>query len=374
MKKLIILLLSVLVLALAFSACDGGAGNPVTTSNQTDAPAQTTEAGETTGEHVHAFGEWQITVAPTCTSAGAKERVCSCGEKETETVAAAGHTEVVDPAVAASCTEPGKTEGKHCSVCGTVITAQEDTAALGHDYVDHVCSRCGAHQYSEGLYFGEPKDNAYRLQDIGDCTDTEIRIPDVYKGLPVTSISQGALDKLDQITAVFIPDSVTSIGNYAFEECPNLKTVVIGKNVTTIGFGAFLRCPSIESIVIPDSVKVIDGYAFRECTSLTSVTIPDTVAEINEMAFAKCDSLETIVLPSGLTSIKLGLFEDCPKLKSVNIPSNVTVIEDAAFRRCSALVSIELPSKLTSIGWEAFDGCSSLTELSLPESLTAIGA
>ena len=44
------------------------------------------------------------------------------------------HTIVTDAAVAPTCTETGKTEGKHCSVCGEVITAQTTVAALGHDW------------------------------------------------------------------------------------------------------------------------------------------------------------------------------------------------------------------------------------------------
>ena len=66
---------------------------------------------------------------------------------ETETVAvgtANGHTEVIDAAVEPTCTEPGKTEGKHCSVCNEVLVKQEVVAAKGHTYENGVCTVCGA--------------------------------------------------------------------------------------------------------------------------------------------------------------------------------------------------------------------------------------
>ncbi len=60
------------------------------------------------------------------------------------TVKAHVHTEKTVPAKAATCTEPGLTEGKVCEECGEVLVAQEETPALGHDFKDGVCTRCGA--------------------------------------------------------------------------------------------------------------------------------------------------------------------------------------------------------------------------------------
>ena len=83
----------------------------------------------------HSWGEWTVTTPASCTATGEKTRTCDrCAATEKRELAKTGHTEVVDPAVEATCTEPGKTEGKHCSVCGEVITAQKEIPALGHSW------------------------------------------------------------------------------------------------------------------------------------------------------------------------------------------------------------------------------------------------
>ena len=80
----------------------------------------------------HSFGNWKITKAATCTATGTKTRTCSvCKKVETQTIEALGHTEVIDKAVAATCTKTGLTEGIHCSVCDAVIKAQEVVPATG---------------------------------------------------------------------------------------------------------------------------------------------------------------------------------------------------------------------------------------------------
>ena len=84
--------------------------------------------------HKHSGYNETVTKEATCTEDGAKTLTCNCGENYTEAIPATGHTEVADKAVAATCTKKGKTEGKHCSVCGAVIKVQKSVPALGHKY------------------------------------------------------------------------------------------------------------------------------------------------------------------------------------------------------------------------------------------------
>ena len=97
-------------------------------------------------------------VAATCSSTGLTEgKICSvCGTvlvRQTvvaspkhkqgtqattvraEAVPALGHTEVTDQRVEPTCTKTGLTEGTHCSVCDEVLTAQKEIPAKGHSEV-----------------------------------------------------------------------------------------------------------------------------------------------------------------------------------------------------------------------------------------------
>ena len=108
----------------------------------------------------HSFGEWTVTKEATETEEGIKERTCSvCSEKESEKIAKKEHehTEEVIPAVDATCTETGLTEGKKCSACGEILVEQEEVAALGHteEVIPAVAPNCTNKGLTEGktLYF-----------------------------------------------------------------------------------------------------------------------------------------------------------------------------------------------------------------------------
>ncbi len=109
--------------------------------------------GKTTGgEEIAALGhdmkETAAKVEPTCETTG-KTAVYTCanncGKTEGgEVIEATGHTEEIIPAVAATCTQTGLTEGKKCSVCGEILVAQTETPVIDHSDTDGdgLCDHC----------------------------------------------------------------------------------------------------------------------------------------------------------------------------------------------------------------------------------------
>ena len=119
--------------------------NGVTTYNIPDQgviPAYTVEKAKHT-----AAAELKDAKEATCTEVGyTGDKVCKwCGivlEKGKE-IPMKEHTVVDVAAVAATCTTDGMTAGTKCSVCGTVLSGCEVVKALGHDFKDGKCTRCG---------------------------------------------------------------------------------------------------------------------------------------------------------------------------------------------------------------------------------------
>ena len=155
------------------------------TSNNTPSGATDNTTESETDAHIHTFGEWITVKDATCTIKGEQERSCSCGEKETQSIDATGHTEVTDEAVAATCTTDGKTEGRHCSVCNETLIAQSDIPAshaegewvidtnascTGNGSKHQVCSVCEATIKTETLTKLGHTDGEWIIDKEANCT------------------------------------------------------------------------------------------------------------------------------------------------------------------------------------------------------------
>ena len=135
--------------------------------------------------------------APTCTETGLTEgkhcSVCDTVLVAQEEVPATGHTEVVDAAKAATCTETGLTGGKHCSVCNTVLVAQEVVPAKGHTEV--IDPAKAATCTETGLTGGRALLRVrYRAGGAGSCSPPRVIIwDDGVVSIPATGHKTGTL-------------------------------------------------------------------------------------------------------------------------------------------------------------------------------------
>ena len=138
-------------------------------------------------------------VAATCTEEGLTEglRCSACGEILTaqEVVPAKGHVEEILTAREAACEEVGLTEGMKCSVCGEILEPQEEIPALGHNWGEwtvirestiakegteqRVCKRDSSHTEEKAIPRKE-LNSVYRI--YGDTRyETSLKVADDFK-------------------------------------------------------------------------------------------------------------------------------------------------------------------------------------------------
>ncbi len=88
----------------------------------------------TLGYASHRVDAGYVTTPATCTNEGARTYACvDCGRVlKTEAISVLAHTEIPDPRIEPTCTQTGLTEGTHCSVCQTVLTAQIVLPMMAH--------------------------------------------------------------------------------------------------------------------------------------------------------------------------------------------------------------------------------------------------
>jgi hypothetical protein len=93
--------------------------------------------------------------------------------------------EVIDPAVAPTCTATGLTEGKHCGSCGTVLVKQEIVPAKGHQYANGICTGCGQTEPTVANFTYTVNDDGKTctITGVAEGTDPNMVIPEKIDGL-----------------------------------------------------------------------------------------------------------------------------------------------------------------------------------------------
>lgn len=402
------------------------------------------KGGDTPNEiHTHEYSVQSIK-EPTCTGRGYTTYVCECGKSYTgDYVNALGHDlgddnictrcgyfqhehEYEKTVINPTCTEGGYTRGE-CKYC-TAGFISDRTDALGHDFIDSVCTRCGEMSPTDGLIYELSKDGTYYICTGGNPDLKSLIIASVYNSKPVKEI-----------------------GSSAFDYC-SLESVIIPNGITVIGHGAFTCCRSLKSVTIPNSVTHINGIAFNCCEELTEINYKGTIAqwnaiekhsswdmdtgnytvhctdgdiakdveatvnkdklrytlsddgtyyicsgidptissiitdvniasdinglpvkEIGASAFANNQEIQYVTIPDSVGFIGNNAFSNCKRLTEITIPNGVERIGELAFASCPGLTGVKLGNGLKYIGGNAFANCISLTNVIIPESVITIG-
>lgn len=208
----------------------------------------------------HSYDAGVVTTAPSCTAEGVKTYTCQrtgCGHSYTEAIektahtpgadatcttaqtctvcgteiiAALGHTEVVDAAVDPTCTATGLTEGKHCSVCNTVIVAQNVVAKLDHDYQitttwsDDKTACTATRKCSRGCGLSETANATVTVSYTATCLDggDKIYTATFDVGWATVATASETVDALGHFFAETVPAvsaTCVSVGNSAYKQC-----------------------------------------------------------------------------------------------------------------------------------------------------------
>ena len=319
--------------------------------------------------HTHSFGAWTVVSEATCTADGRKERVCACGEKETESIPATGHsyggwTTVKE----ATCGEAGEKQ-RVCSSCGH--TEKASIAATGkHTYgewhttveptcvageQERNCSVCGHtetktleavddHTFGEWTVITEP-DCYHEGSKEAVCTvcgkEVTQSIPFGHKfgeWLTVkeaTCTENGQEKRICRICGEEETRDIESIGAHSFGEW----TVVTEPVCTTSGTEKRVctLCEEEETRIV-----AAKGHSFGEWEVTTDATCGE--AGEKQRVCSECEHIEKAVIPAtGLHNF--GEWET---------ETEATCTEDGVKRRvcatCGLTEKLPIPAKGHSFG------------------------
>lgn len=286
-----------------------------------------------TSAHKHEFGDWFVTVQPTCLEYGTERRECK----------------------------------------GCDVYEERPATRLGHDFsTENVCKRFGCGYkipVTLGLSYTPSEDGSYYIIAIGEAQSKSIYLPRYFEEKPVDEIDIDGFRDSD-IVELFIPDGLKRVGIQAFYGCKNLRECSFSITTEEICGLAFMDCESLTSAEIAPGVR-IGPNAFCGCSSLKTLTLPDSVKSLDIAVFKDCTSLISVSFGLGLSELPESTFEGCTSLNSAEIREGVETIGVSAFKGCTGLRDIQIHGNLKKIGATAFQDCSGLRNINYGNTMAA---
>lgn len=268
-KILFLLVITLVILSLA-SCGNNVIDLPDDSEQSTEAPAGENEVNGSEASTCNHEYEEKILVAATCQKEGISKKTCKlCGATENGTVPKAMHVEVIDPAIAATCSEPGKTEGAHCMNCNTVLKERETVEPLGHTEVidEAIAATCTTPGKTEGKHCSVCNEVTLPQETVDALGHTEV----IDAAIPATCTTSGKTEGkhcsvCNEITLA--QETVDALGH------TEIIDTAISATCTLPGRTEGKHCSTCNTILIPQEptaalghTEVIDPAIAATCTA-----------------------------------------------------------------------------------------------------------
>jgi hypothetical protein len=263
---------------------------------------------------------------------------------------------VIDEAVEGTCTEPGLTEGSHCSECGEIITAQIPVV-VPHDMGEWTVTKI-ATAAEPGAKTASCTVCGVTVTEEIPCDENVLAAGGCGEGLTWIFNANGTLvisgtGAMDDYSAD--ENGVSTAPWAAYKD--DIKALIIEDGVTSIGEYAFANVYTNESLMMFNFARTFNGAAATAEGVEGELAIPASVKSIGKCAFAGCDKFEgELQLPANLETIGDDAFNGCAGLEGeVKVPATVTEVGDRAFQNCGGIDRLTVPNKDCTLGADCVD-------------------
>lgn len=239
---------------------------------------------------------------------------------------------------------------------------------------------------SQGFMFESNGDGTCTLTKIGDCTDSDIVIPEKSPaGDKVTKIAEYAFYGAEDINSIVIAGKTMELDTKAFQSCEAEKIVITGCDML-IGENAFSYCEDVTEIYISGSNIEVETYAFYDtgkdmnvkivnCTGIldekafqacgiAELAINDSTLELGENVFSYCEDLATVSMDNCTLEIGTYAFYDSGDDATVTFTDCELDMDDKAFQ-CCGLLTLNISGSDTVMGENTFSYCEDLTDVTI---------
>lgn len=272
-----------------------------------------------------------------------------------------------------SCTEKGKVE-RICIRCGEKDYL--DIEALGHNYKDGVCTRCGEEEKHASSGRVSRFYTAEKAYDIAKKHNYELTKEEFYDGLSRMKVDKIYVSALGRVKAVVNGMSV-DLGDVRVDydlkfETP-LPTVVRAwvrdKDLVVLNSAGTQSVVGKLAALSTDDGRKVHGLLITKRNVLVALFTDDTVVSLGLISTDENDTIASELVFGYGDGIAIGPFDR--NITATTVPYShlgtaITRIENGAFRGCRNLVSADILSERIVIGGYAFSGCSALRWIVLP--------